>query len=190
VKWWRSGLLGLAGHLPALPRIRPRCQCWWGRPAGPLCLQKTRGHLLDTGYNPTSVLERNVFFYRRKWISVLVGGTGLLCRNLQGLLLYRYGNDVFVIGDSGAPFGQLVNCRYVKVLSNIDNVQHMHCFSCSNSWGQMIPYTTTCFQDLYGCPCLTYANYQLPITKWPHQSEAPVGAAPPTRSQLRLQRQT
>jgi hypothetical protein len=28
------------------------------------------------------------------------------------------------------------------------------------------------------------------ITKWPHQSEAPVGAAPPTRSQLRLQRQT
>jgi hypothetical protein len=30
--------------------------------------------------------------------------------------------------------------------------------------------------------------YQLPITKWPHQSEAPVGAAP-TRSQLRLQRQ-
>jgi hypothetical protein len=33
-------------------------------------------------------------------------------------------------------------------------------------------------------------NYQLPITTWPHQSEAPVGAAPPTRSQLRLQRQT
>jgi hypothetical protein len=33
-------------------------------------------------------------------------------------------------------------------------------------------------------------NYQLPITKWPHQSEAPVGAAPPTRSQLRRQRQT
>jgi hypothetical protein len=31
---------------------------------------------------------------------------------------------------------------------------------------------------------------QLPITKWPHQSEAPVGAAPPTRSQLRLQQQT
>jgi hypothetical protein len=30
------------------------------------------------------------------------------------------------------------------------------------------------------------ANYQLPITKWPHQSEAPGGAAPPTRSQLRL----
>jgi hypothetical protein len=36
----------------------------------------------------------------------------------------------------------------------------------------------------------THAGYQLPITKWPHQSEAPVGAAPPTRSQLRLQRQT
>ena len=32
--------------------------------------------------------------------------------------------------------------------------------------------------------------YQLPITKWPHQSGAPVGAAPPTRSQLRLQRRT
>ena len=30
----------------------------------------------------------------------------------------------------------------------------------------------------------------LPITKWPHQSGAPVGAAPPTRSQLRLQRRT
>jgi hypothetical protein len=37
---------------------------------------------------------------------------------------------------------------------------------------------------------LYHTNYQLPITKWPHQSEAPVGAAPPTRSQLRLQRQT
>jgi hypothetical protein len=35
-----------------------------------------------------------------------------------------------------------------------------------------------------------FSNYQLPITKWPHQSEAPVGAAPPTRSQLRLQRQS
>ena len=33
-------------------------------------------------------------------------------------------------------------------------------------------------------------NYQLPITKWPRQSGAPVGAAPPTRSQLRLQRHT
>ena len=33
-------------------------------------------------------------------------------------------------------------------------------------------------------------NYQLPITKWPCQSGAPVGAAPPTRSQLRLQRHT
>ena len=32
-------------------------------------------------------------------------------------------------------------------------------------------------------------NYQ-PITKWPHQSGAPMGAAPPTRSQLRLQRHT
>ena len=32
--------------------------------------------------------------------------------------------------------------------------------------------------------------YQLPITRWPCQSRAPVGAAPPTRSQLRLQRQT
>ena len=32
--------------------------------------------------------------------------------------------------------------------------------------------------------------YQLPITKWPRQSGAPVGAAPPTRSQLRLQRHT
>jgi len=31
---------------------------------------------------------------------------------------------------------------------------------------------------------------QLPITKWPRQSGAPVGAAPPTRSQLRLQRHT
>ena len=30
----------------------------------------------------------------------------------------------------------------------------------------------------------------LPITKWPCQSRAPVGAAPPTRSQLRLQRHT
>ena len=30
-------------------------------------------------------------------------------------------------------------------------------------------------------------NYQLPITKWPHQSGAPVGAAPPTRCQLRLE---
>jgi hypothetical protein len=28
------------------------------------------------------------------------------------------------------------------------------------------------------------------MTKWPHQSEAPVGAAPPTKSQLKLQRQT
>ena len=36
------------------------------------------------------------------------------------------------------------------------------------------------------------SNYQLPITKWPCQSRAPVGAAPPTRSQaqLRLQRHT
>ena len=33
-------------------------------------------------------------------------------------------------------------------------------------------------------------NYQLPITRWPCQSRAPVGAAPPTRSQLRLQRHT
>ena len=33
-------------------------------------------------------------------------------------------------------------------------------------------------------------GYQLPITKWPHQSGAPVGAAPPTRSQLRHQRRT
>jgi len=33
-------------------------------------------------------------------------------------------------------------------------------------------------------------RYQLPITKWPRQSGAPVGAAPPTRSQLRLQRHT
>jgi hypothetical protein len=31
-----------------------------------------------------------------------------------------------------------------------------------------------------------YTVYQLPITKWPHQSEAPVGAAPPTRSQRKL----
>ena len=36
----------------------------------------------------------------------------------------------------------------------------------------------------------TWAYYQLPITKWPRQSGAPVGAAPPTRSQLRLQRHT
>ena len=35
-----------------------------------------------------------------------------------------------------------------------------------------------------------YTSYQLPITKWPCQSRAPVGAAPPTRSQLRLQRHT
>ena len=34
------------------------------------------------------------------------------------------------------------------------------------------------------------SNYQLPITKWPRQRGAPVGAAPPTRSQLRLQRHT
>ena len=32
--------------------------------------------------------------------------------------------------------------------------------------------------------------YQLPITRWPCQSRAPVGAAPPTRSQLRRQRHT
>ena len=37
------------------------------------------------------------------------------------------------------------------------------------------------------CVCL---NYQLSITRWPCQSRAPVGAAPPTRSQLRLQRHT
>ena len=30
-------------------------------------------------------------------------------------------------------------------------------------------------------------QYQLPSTKWPHQSGAPMGAAPPTRSQLRRQ---
>ena len=29
---------------------------------------------------------------------------------------------------------------------------------------------------------------QVPITKWPHQSGAPVGAAPPTRSQYEKQR--
>ena len=34
------------------------------------------------------------------------------------------------------------------------------------------------------------ADYQLPITKWPRQSGAPVGAAPPSRSQIRLQRHT
>ena len=41
-----------------------------------------------------------------------------------------------------------------------------------------------------GCSGCRVARYQLPITKWPHQSGAPVGAAPPTKSQLRLQRRT
>ena len=35
-----------------------------------------------------------------------------------------------------------------------------------------------------------HPDAKIPITKWPHQSGAPVGAAPPTRSQLRLQRRT
>ena len=42
----------------------------------------------------------------------------------------------------------------------------------------------------YRCGHAPSTNYQLPITKWPRQSGAPVGAAPPTRSQLRLQRHT
>jgi hypothetical protein len=47
------------------------------------------------------------------------------------------------------------------------------------------------YRDLpSGSRVLARSVIQLPITKWPHQSEAPVGAVPPTRSQLRLQRQT
>ena len=49
------------------------------------------------------------------------------------------------------------------------------------------PYTGVILVDYDN---IEYFNYQLPITKWPRQSGAPVGAAPPTRSQLRLQRHT
>jgi hypothetical protein len=42
------------------------------------------------------------------------------------------------------------------------------------------PRTSSCHKDNNG-------GSTIPITKRPHQSEAPVGAAPPTRSQLRLQ---
>jgi hypothetical protein len=35
-----------------------------------------------------------------------------------------------------------------------------------------------------------HQSMTITITEWPQQSEAPVGAVPPTRSQLRLQRQT
>jgi hypothetical protein len=43
--------------------------------------------------------------------------------------------------------------------------------------------------------CVMYAmgfpqHLTFTIINWPHQSEAPVGTVPPTRSQLRLQRQT
>ena len=49
---------------------------------------------------------------------------------------------------------------------------------------------TTDFGTCHSPASLPHLNYQLPITKWPRQSGAPVGAAPPTRSQLRLQRHT
>jgi hypothetical protein len=52
-------------------------------------------------------------------------------------------------------------------------------YYCSNILILLIPFNM----------CLSCVH-QLPITKWPHQSEAPVGEAPPTRSQLRLQRQS
>jgi hypothetical protein len=35
-------------------------------------------------------------------------------------------------------------------------------------------------------PYVKYHIHLLPITKWPHQSGAAVGAAPPTKSQRRL----
>ena len=47
------------------------------------------------------------------------------------------------------------------------------------------PFCGPPIMDMYGT-----LQHQLPITKWPRQSGAPVGAAPPTRSQLRLQRHT
>ena len=52
------------------------------------------------------------------------------------------------------------------------------------------PSGAACTSDQSSCSLGVDSNYQLPITKWPHQSGAPVGAAPPTRSQLRLQRRT
>ena len=64
--------------------------------------------------------------------------------------------------------GTYAQIQQAEISSNI-NMRPTSCVTSATGWG-------------------TYA--QLPITKWPRQSGAPVGAAPPTRSQLRLQRHT
>ena len=69
------------------------------------------------------------------------------------------------------------------------------CIRCGGDKNDLFEVDTTesvCFLELFE-PCWLWVplrSFNVPITKWPHQSGAPVGAAPPTRSQLRLQRRT